>query len=336
MNEKNNDLEADKLQKLILFDDSNVSESQALSEQTKVSEEIDQKDNIKLLNELKPIGGKFQYNATISNESLALIKEVNIKIEYPNFLELNRSIPPTLTIVPPRITEEDEEITTTQVKIEFDKIPEGQLKKISLFFNPLQSNEEGEIRTFAAFVNVDDYIRVINSEPMMINLKQTNIQPQIIPSSQIADFLKQAEIKKSIRSIGIGKEEKLDYEFIFNRLEVILRANNFQFIAKDKKKQIIWYFGEDLESNTDILVIGQVKSNKIEWITVSENPLLNISLLTQFSNELEENLVRLGIINSDDQLFILDCKACGYVLPKFPKKGKSVECKKCGVDQTIW
>ncbi|MFO7795909.1 MAG: hypothetical protein ACQERB_05060 [Promethearchaeati archaeon] len=324
-----------KLQDLVLFGDMK-SEIRTLEKISKKTEDIDQENQIKLYTELNPQLGKYKYVCMLKNESRAPIKEVKIKIQYPLFLKLTRTIPPT--IYHTQIEDKEiEEQSFEQIKVEFDKIQGTENKQITLYFNPTDSLEEqGEIKSFAAFINKDDYVRVINSEPLNIGLKEISIQPKIIPSSEIAEFVNHPEIKKAIKSLGLGSSKPLDYEFLFNRLEVVLRANNFQYITKDKEKHIMWYFGNDLESGNDVLVIAQENNRKLEWIVTSKDPDLIISTITRLTHELKENLLRMGIISSEDQVYNLECKACGNILPKFPEKGKIVSCSKCGVEQVVW
>lgn len=333
MNSRKNDSGNKKLQDLVLFNDIS-NEIQEIEEISKTSEDIDQENKIKLSTELVPHMGKYRYTSRLKNESSAPIREVKIKIQYPSFLKLSRTIPPT--IVHTASQEEEDEINKEQVKVEFDKLAESEMKQVILYFNPDDYQEGAEIKSFAAFINKKDYVRVINSEPLKIGIREITIQPKIIPSAQIADFVKNPDIRKAIKSIGIGIEKDLDYEFLFNRLEVVLRAKGFQFITKDKDKHILWYFGTDLESNNDLLVIGQEKNKKLEWIVTSKDPELIISVITMLMHELKENLLRMGVIDSEKQIHDLDCKACGNVLPEFPDKSKLVTCSKCGVEQVVW
>jgi hypothetical protein len=319
------------LQDLVIFNDisTEVKDIEGIS---KTSEDIDQENQIKLFTELIPHMGKYRYSSRLHNESNAPITEVKIKIQYPSFLKLTHTIPPTIS----HVGNKEEEDVSEQVKVEFDELNENEKKEVVLYFNPSDSLEQAEIKSFAAFINKDDYARVINSEPLQIGLKEISIQPKIIPSAQISEFVKNPEIRKAIKSIGLGLEKSLDYEFLFNRLEVVLRAKGFQFIAKDKEKHILWYYGTELDSDNDLLVVGQEKNHKLEWIVTCKDPELIIAVITTLMHELKENLLRMGIIDSQGQVYDLDCKACGYVLPEFPEKGKLVSCDKCGIEQIVW
>jgi len=323
-----------KLQDLVLFEDIStiVKDREKIS---KRSEDIDQENKIKLFTELTPHMGKYRYSCKLNNESNYPIKEVKIKIQYPSFLELKRTIPPTIVHTPTQEKEEEED-NIELIKIEFDEMKKGEDKEVVLYFRPSDNQKEADIKSFAAFINKDDYVRVINSEILTISLNEIIIQPKIIPSAQVAEFIKNPNIRKAIKSIGIGKEKELDYVFLFNRLEIVLRAKGFQFIAKDKDKHIVWYFGTDLESNQDILVVGQEKNKKLEWIVTCKDPELIISVILTLMHELKENLLRMGIIDDENQIYDLECKACGYALPRFPEKGKLVTCSKCGVEQIVW
>ncbi len=334
MSFKEDNYEDNNIKDLVFFEDID-SEAEEKKEIPKVTKEIDQQTNIILSTELIPYLGKFKYTSILSNESFAPINDVKVKIQYPSFLELSRSIPPTITNLDIE-KDEDEEENIELIKLEFSNINANETKEISLFFTPKNIINEGKIRTFSAFVNNDGYIRVIESEPLKIDINQVVLQPKLIPSSKIAEFLKDNDVRKAIRSYGIGINQKLDLDFLFNRLEVILRANNLQYITKDEKKKILWYFGIDLETNSDVLVVGQIKENKIEWIISTKNPNLIISLLVLLSSELKDVLLRMGIIDSINNLYNLECKACGSVLPAFPTKGKSIKCQNCHLDQIVW
>ncbi|MBY8982477.1 MAG: hypothetical protein KGD57_05995 [Candidatus Lokiarchaeota archaeon] len=332
MNSKEKNYEDNKVKDLVLFEDLSFKAGE-IEEAPKISEEIDQENKIKLSTELVPHLGKFKYSSILKNESSAPINNIKIKVEYPNFLELTRSIPPTITNVE---IEDDEEENIEQIKVEFLDIKGNDSKKVILFFIPKNNINEGKIRTFSAFVNIDGYIRVIESEPLKININPVVLQPKLIPSSEIAEFINSSDVRKAIRSYGIGNKKDLDLDFIFNRLEVILRANNLQYITKDKKKRILWYFGNDLETKSDLLVVGQVVENKIEWIISCNNQNVLMSVLVILSSELKDVLLRMKIIDSLDDLYQLECKACAYILPKFPKKGNTIKCQNCNIEQVVW
>ncbi len=331
MDYKKENYEDNKVKDLVFFNDVEL-DTKDIEEKPKISEEIDQEYKIKLSTELTTYLGKYKYTSILINESAAPINDIKIKIEYPNFLDLTRSMPPTITKV-----ESDDVANIDKIKIEFENIKGHNRKEIVLFFTPhINILNKGEIKTFSVFVNLNGYIRVIDSEPLQIKINKLSLQPKIIPSSEIAEFIKNPEIKKAIRSYGIGIKKNLDYNHIFNNLEAILRANNLQYITKDNKKRIMWYFGTDLETNSDLLVVGQIKENKIEWIISCNNMNVIISLLIMLSSEFTDFLLRMSIIDSIDDLYNLECKACGTVLPRFPEQGNAVKCQNCTLEQIIW
>ncbi|MFX0071318.1 MAG: hypothetical protein ACFFAO_09535 [Candidatus Hermodarchaeota archaeon] len=292
-------------------------------------ESIDQEDKIKLEYDFKPFSGHYLYAILLSNQSLAPITDVKIKIKYPEFLTLTRCTPPTIH-VPPSV----EQRGSKQINLEFDEFNENSKKQINLHFAPLSLKHVGELRAIITYVNNKDFVRVLNSEPVEIRINKLNITPKIIPSFQLKKILQIPGIKKAIKSFGVGSP--VDLDIYFNIIEQILRAHNFQLIAKDLDNKIIWYLGTDLESGEDILLIGQIVINKVEVISASQNHQVIISILTQISNDFKERVLRRGIIPSIDHIFDLECKYCGAVLPYFPKKGEHIECEKCKYGQIVW
>jgi hypothetical protein len=119
-------------------------------------------------------------------------------------------------------------------------------------------------------------------------------------------------------------------------LQQLFLIYNFQLVAKDVDKRILWFFGTESLLKIDILAIGQIKSNKIEIIASSSNHYLLISFLTQISKDFKEYLLSNGIIKSKDNVFDLECKNCGAVLTYFPNKNQVIECKNCNYEQIIW
>ena len=89
-------------------------------------------------------------------------------------------------------------------------------------------------------------------------------------------------------------------------------------------------------SGKDVLIICQVLDRKIEWLAASSNPHLLISLLTKFITVFEKDMIILGQIESDEQIYTLECKYCGNILAYFPLKGESIECNKCNYEQIVW
>ena len=294
-------------------------------------ETIDQEDKVKLLCEFKPYGGHYVLSIQLLNESLAPISEVKIKIRFPTFFTLTRSYPPTIYI-----PESFEEGGLSKINIEFDELNERSSKQINLHFTPLSLGNEGEIRTIVTYVNNKDFVRVIDSDPVVIMLDKITINPKIIPSSYIREFSQIPGMKRAIKSLGVGILGKGEPDLYYNILEQIFLRNSLQLIAKDPDKRIIWYFGADLESRDDVLVIGQIVSDKVEIIAISKNHHILILFLTSFSNKFKEHILLREFVSSQDQIYDLECKYCGAILPFFPKKGEEIVCKKCNYEQMVW
>jgi hypothetical protein len=294
-------------------------------------EKVDQENKIKLEYSFKPFGEHYLYSILLINQSLAPITEVKIKVKFPEFLTLKRCTPPLINI-PTTVEEKGKK----QINIEYDEFNENSKRQLNLHFAPLSVKKFGEIRTFVTFVNNKDYVRVLNSEPVEINVAKVEITPKIIPSFQITKILQVPGIKKAMKSFGISTNLEVDLSFYFNIVEQMFRSYDFQLIAKDPNKNIIWYFGTDIETQKDILVIGQLVSNKVEIIASSQNHDLIISLLTQITNDFKDRILRRGIVNSIDDIHELECKYCGAILPYFPDKGESIECQNCKYEQVLW
>ncbi|MFW9877601.1 MAG: hypothetical protein ACFFG0_31330 [Candidatus Thorarchaeota archaeon] len=294
-------------------------------------ETIDQEDKIKLLSDFKPYGSHYVLSIELINESLAPISEVRIKISFPSFFTLSRSYPSTIYI-PDSLKEEG----LSKLNLEFDELNENNSKHINLYFTPLALGNEGEIKSIVTYVNNKDFIRVIDSAPVEIKLDEITINPKIIPSSYIREFSQIPGMKRVIKSLGVGILGKVDTDLYFNILEQVFLRNNLQLIARDPDKKILWYFGEDLESRDDVLIIGQIVSDKVEIIGISKNHHVLISFLTSFSNEFKEHILTRELVASPDQIYDLECKYCGAILSHFPKKGEEIVCSKCNYEQIAW
>ncbi|MFX0060333.1 MAG: hypothetical protein ACFE85_19070 [Candidatus Hodarchaeota archaeon] len=326
--DKNNENPSN-MQELIIFGEAKTKE---IKKKEIISlEYVDQEDKIKLINELKPLGGNYRYSLLLINQSLAPIIEIKIRIRFPDFLILCRTNPPTIILDSANIGEEEQ-----QVKIEFDKLEANSKKQVNLYLTPKNLEEKGEIRSYVTFVNNADFVRALDSEPVILQFDPITIERKILPSSEISKFSKNPDIKKAMKSIGIGNDKKLELGFYFNQILKVLDNLNFQLIAKDNDRKISWYFGTELVSGDDILIIGQIMYGKIEWIALSLNPFLNISLLTNCYNDFKKRMLMTNLIDSLDQIYDLECKHCGNILPKFPKKGEPVECKNCNYEQIVW
>jgi len=294
-------------------------------------ESVDQENKIKLISELTSIGVNYRYSILLVNQSEAPITEIKTRLKFPSFLSLSRTIPPNLNINLKKIDR-----NTNQLNLEFDELPEKIKKQINFYFTPLELNVKGEIATYITFVNNKDFVRVLNTEPISMSIENISIMPKIIPSFEIQKFLQKEGIHKAIKSIGIEIEGDKNFLLFFNHMEQILQVLKFQLIAKDEDNYILWSFGSDLESKEDILVIGQIISNKIEFLAASHNRDVLVSLLTNLGNDFKKHLLSIGIVQSLDQIHELLCNYCGNVLPKFPEKGGTVECSNCKSEIVIW
>ncbi len=329
MKEKRNGISPDLTQNLVVFKSKAEKKSKEFPKYS--FETFDQENKILLLHEFKPYGGHYVLSIQLVNESMAPITEVKIKTYYSNFLTLTRSYPPTIYI--PEPIEEGEE---TKITLEFDELNERGKKQINLHFTPLFLGREGEIRSIVTFVNNKDFIRVLNSEPINVKLDNITINPKIIPSSYIGEFSQIPEMKRAIKSLGIGALGNYNSDLYFNILEQVFLRKSLQLITKDPERRIFWYFGSDLESTDDVLIIGQIASYKVEIIGTSKNHHVLISFLTSLSNEFKKQLLTREIINNLDDIHDLECKYCGANLPYFPKKGEEIQCTKCKYEQLVW
>ncbi|MFX1425858.1 MAG: hypothetical protein ACFFBE_05345 [Promethearchaeota archaeon] len=316
-------------QDLVIFNNKAVGKTKKAQKFT--FETIDQEDKIKIINHFYPYGGHYVLSIQLLNESLAPISEVKVKLSFPLFFTITRSYPPTIYI--PESIEEDR---LSKINIEFDELNERSSKQINLHFTPVSLGEEGEIRTILTYVNNKDYVRAINSNPIKLSMDIITIIPKIIPSSYIREFSQIPGMKRAIKSLGVGILGLSDPDLYLNILEQVFLRNHLQLIAKDANKRILWYFGADLESRDDVLVIGQIVSEKIEILATSKNHHLLISLLTSLSNEIKEHILIREFVPSPDYIYDLECKYCGAILSRFPNKGEEISCSKCSYEQIVW
>jgi hypothetical protein len=320
------------LQGPVLLKSQNTSESESQKAETSF-EKIDQENKIKLSNDLIPYSASYRYVISLKNESLAPITEIKAIIKFPAFLKISRYSPP---ILESKQSKSDKK-GYYQLQFEIEELSEKSETQIICYFSPNSNNNIGELNTYITFVNNKDYIRVINSKPIEIRIKPVTIQPKIIPSSEISIFLKTKDMKKGIKSLGISLKKTNNLDLFFNFIDQNIKLHKFQLIAKDNEKKIAWYFGTDLASNQDILVIGQIVSNKVEFLAASQNHQIIISLLSNLSDNFKKRASSVGgMIRSIKEIYDLECKYCGAVLPYFPKQGESVECKSCKKEQILW
>jgi hypothetical protein len=294
-------------------------------------EYIDQEDKIKLVYDFKPFGANYLFSLLIANQSRAPITEIKMRVRYPDFLFLSRSVPPTVSI-----DSLDLEEGEFQTRIEFAKVDALSEKQVNLFFNPTRLEDEGTIRAYITFVNNADFVRALDSDPIIVSFDPITIERKIMPTSEVSKFLNQTEIRKAIKSVGIAIDNPYDDNYYFTLVQQTIQQFNFQLITEQKDKKIAWYFGTELVSSKDILVIGQIVANKLEWLCASQDASILISLLTNIYNEFINRLVINNIITDVDQVINLECKNCGAILPRFPKKRTEIECPKCKYEQTVW
>jgi hypothetical protein len=294
-------------------------------------EHVDQEDKIKIIHEFKPFGSSYRYTLLIANQSKAPISEAKIKIQFPEFVDLIRCHPPECS----NELEQMEE-GVKQIKIRVDKVEANSQRQYSFFLTPLYLGTEGEIRSFLTFVNSQDYVRALDSRPILAIFSPISIERKILPTSQIKVFSESLQNKRAIRSIGIANNEKFDQDLYFRLLQQVMEDQNYQLITKIENSRIAWFFGMDLVSGLDVLVVAQIIKNKVEWFAVCNNPHIIISVLTKLVNEYIVLLIFKKLIEAPTQVFNLECKNCGAVLPYFPKRGESINCDNCNTPQIVW
>jgi hypothetical protein len=317
---------------LVLFKTQKIQENN-IQKGTFSFEDVDQENKIKFSYDFIPFSAIYRYSILLKNESFAPITEIKAIIKFPEFLTLTRYSPPNLSIAFSKTDEQG----IKQIHLEIDELSEKNQTQTNFYFTPDSVDIKGKLNTYITYVNNKDYIRVLNSEPIEITLNPLIIQPKIIPTNEINKFLKVEGIKKSIKSLGMGIKNEMNSDLFFNHVEQIIKIQKFQLIAKDKEKRIAWFFGTELISNEDILVIGQIVSNKVEILAASKNSQILVALLTKLSIEYKKSILNVGgIIDSINEIYNVECKFCGTVLHYFPKKGESIECKTCHKEQIIW
>lgn len=329
MNKRSKDNKPEDIQGLVVFRDNKAQQTE--SQKFAPVEYEDQENKIKLRHKLEPFGANYFYSLLIINQSIAPITEVKIRIRFPDFLKLCRSNPPKVTI-DFDLPEENEK----QLRIEFDLINAKSQKQINTFFTPLSLEEKGEIRSYVTFVNNTDFVRALDSDPLEIKFDPVSFEPKILPSYEVKNFLQLSDIKKGVKSIGIGSEQPFEVNYLFYQVEQTIMDQNFQLIAKDENKRIAWYFATELVSGNDILVIGQINSNKVEWLVASKNSSIILIVLANFVNQFSNQLIIDNKVDTLDQIFSLECDYCGNILPYFPEKGESIECTNCKYEKVIW
>ena len=339
MERKDRDKNQKDTHELILFNEDTETKSKQFAPEP--LEYVDQEDKINMVYKLIPFGGNYLYSLLITNQSADPITKVKIRINFPGFFKLCRSTPPTLILESLESEEEEsnsnqKEIEQQQVVMEFEILEKNSKKQINLYLCPLFLEEKGTIRSFITFVNNADFIRAIDTDAIPIQFDPFSIERKIIPSSEIKQFLEKPWIKKAIKSIGIGIDNQLDEKYYFELINEILETHNFQLIMNVQNTKISWFFGTDLVSGNDVLIICQVSGHKIEWLAASSNPHLLITLLTKFITVFGREMILRGHIKSKEQIYTLECKYCGNTLAYFPLRGKSIECNNCNYEQIVW
>ena len=295
------------------------------------TEQIDQEDKIKIVHEFKPFGSSYRYTLLIANQSKAPILEAKLKVRFPEFVDLIRCHPAECNNG--LVTMED---GVKQLKIQAKKVDANSQLQYSFFLTPLYLEAKGEIRSFLTFINSQDYVRALDSKPILTIFSPISIERKILPTSQIKAFSENQQNKRAIRSIGIASNEKFNQDLYFNLLQQVMEDQNYQLITKIDKSRVAWYFGMDLVSGLDVLVVAQIIKNKVEWFAVCNNPHVIISVLTKLVNEFIVLLIFRKLIEAPSQVFNLECENCGAVLPYFPKKGESIKCENCTIPQIVW
>lgn len=295
------------------------------------SEDIDQEDKIKLIHELKPFGANYRYTLLVVNQSQASISEVKIKVRFPKFVDLTRYSPLDCNVELLELEGGDK-----QVKVQAQKFEANSQHQFSFFLVPLSLESEGEVRSYLTFINNQDYVRALDSKPILIMFTPVTIERKILPTSQIKSFSEFPENKRAMRSIGIGVDNEFDPDTYFQLIKQVLEDQNYQLISNPEKNRIAWYFGTDLVSGKDILVVVQIVKNKVEWITVSNNPHIIVSVLTKLVNDFIVRLIFRQLIESPSQIYNLECKNCGAILSYFPSRGEIIKCDKCKTQQIVW
>ena len=294
------------------------------------SEGIDQEYKIKLLSELGPFGAFYKYSVIFLNESSAPITEIRAKLYFPDSFLLTRHYPSTIVLATSNLDSGE-----AQVSFEIDNLNGNSNQKINFYLTPEEINVEGKFLTAASYINNKGFIRTLSVESLLVKSKPFRYRQKEIPSEEIGEFLRKEAIKRGIKRIGVGVKKKPNLDLYFNHTTQLIKLHNFKLIAKDEKNRIAWFFASELVSNEDVLVIGQIVANKVEFLAASKNNSILVSLLTNLSNDFKKSISSTGIVASD-QIYNLECKFCGNILPSFPKKGASIECLKCNNEQVVW
>ena len=325
-----------RVHQLVLFKDKEHYLEKEKKDKDYEFETDEQEDKIQIKYELRSIGRYYRYSLMVINSSKTPINEVKIKIMLPIFIEVFRFSPPT---VDTEIIEKEE----IEVKVKFDQVESESNKQINLYLIPLIVDKLGEIRSILTFINNKDLVRVINSDPIKIYIPDLVIENLIIPSAKIPEIYQDKRFKKAIISMGVPTKSARELDNYLSRMEQKLKQLKFQFITRDDKNNVIWYFGRcwnkakiETTAQHEVLLIGQIISGKIEFLILCENPDYLVSLSTLIFREFSFIIMRDNPPASQKLIYNLECKSCGVVLPYFPKKGKKISCNKCQYEQLVW
>jgi len=319
------------IHKLIVFEPK-VTSKKKISDKYSV-EKSDQEEQIKVINKLTPQGLHYSYLILINNQSPTPILSYRIRVLYSKFLEYSKCFPPTIRVYSP-IEQEVQDVK--RIDLEFDILKQNTSNKIRLLFTSSTMEDQGQVKMLIAFEKSNGKIGVIKSNPIEIQIDKPNITPKIIPSSSIRNFSQQRDVKRNIISLGFGTNKKGTFDKFFNLVEELFLSYNFQLIIKEKERGDLWFFGTENQSGFDILILGKVFEDRIEFMAFSENPIGLVSVLSFFTKNLKEELLKRKVVKSEKLIFDLDCTNCGTFLPFFPKKGEAIECEKCNTKQLVW
>ncbi|MFX0035547.1 MAG: hypothetical protein ACFE9I_07905 [Candidatus Hermodarchaeota archaeon] len=322
---------SNKIQGLVLFNRKKTYPSKKIDSYT--VEKINKEDKIKFVNSLSPQANCYIYSIALNNNGSYPISEVKIKVISPQFLSYLGCFPLTIRMLP--IIEDDEEEVKT-IEIALGELKEKSSQEISLQFTPYISPAIGEFKSVITYVNNKKKLKILNSEPIKIQIDKLILTPKIIPSSQIREFTQLTGTTRVLMSFGIAISKKKNVNKYFGIIEYILHSQNLQLITKDKERGMLWFCGTDMQSENDILMLSKIGSNQIDIITFSKNPLILTSFLSSFTKILMEQLSMKKNFKSKVKIFELVCINCGAILSHFPTKGESIICNKCNYKQIVW
>ncbi|MHA1985181.1 MAG: hypothetical protein ACW98D_00950 [Promethearchaeota archaeon] len=298
-----------------------------------IVEKSNKEEKITTINSLTTQGVHYRYTIILNNEKSASITNINIKVSYPAFLTYTGSYPLPL-IISSQFEDNSDKINI--INLILKGLKAGSSLQIYLHFTPSTQLGNGEFETFLKFNNNKGKEKKINSNPIPIQIDNILITPKIISHARIREFSQITGMKRAVLSLGIGTKKKLNYNKIYDIFENLILSYNFQLITKDKEKGILWVFGSELNSNSDIFAICKIGSKIIEIIAHSINPVVLGSFLFSLDKKLRKQLLINKIIKPNVKIFDLECINCGAYLPYFPKRSESITCMICSHKQIVW